>query len=130
MHTIIKLPNTTFVPYAIVATNILFIEAGSSTDKIWFYQHKVPKGQRNYYKTKPIQLSEFDGEKNWWNSRTENDSAWQVTVEDIVDKGYKIDFKNPRAKDDDENWDLKDLIKDISDNYDTLVSCVRKLNLS
>ena len=118
LHTIVKLPNTTFAPYATVATNILFLEAGSSTDKIWFYQHKVPKGQKNYSKTKPILLSEFDGEKAWWKNREENDNAWQITVADIVDKGYKIDFKNPRAKEDEDNWDPKELIKDVSDSYD------------
>ena len=35
-----------------------------------------------------------------------------------MDKGYKIDFKNPRAKEDEDNWDPKELIKDVSDSYD------------
>ena len=118
LHTIVKLPNTTFAPYATVATNILFLEAGAPTEKIWFYQHKVPKGQKNYSKTKPIQLSEFEGERAWWNNREENDNAWIVPIESIVAKGYKIDFKNPRAKDDEESWDPKELIKDIIDSYD------------
>ena len=118
LHTIVKLPNTTFAPYATVATNILSFDAGKPTDKIWFYQHKVPKGQKNYSKTKPIQLSEFDAEKAWWNNRTQNDNAWLVSIEDIIDKGYKIDFKNPIAMDEDEMWNPEDLIKDIIDSYD------------
>jgi len=118
LHTIVKLPNTTFAPYATVATNILSFDAGKPTDKIWFYQHKVPKGQKNYSKTKPIQLSEFDAEKAWWNNRTQNDNAWLVSIEDIIDKGYKIDFKNPIAMDKDEMWNPEDLIKDIIDSYD------------
>lgn len=118
LHTIVKLPNTTFAPYATVATNILFFDAGKPTDKIWFYQHKVPKVQKNYSKTKHIQLSEFDAEKAWWNNRTQNDNAWLVSIEDIIDKGYKIDFKNPIAMDEDEMWNPEDLIKDIIDSYD------------
>lgn len=118
LHTIIKLPNTTFAPYATVATNILFIEAGKPTEKIWFYQHKVPKGQKNYSKTKPIQLSEFNQEIEWWNNREENDRAWLVTLDDIANKGYKIDFKNPKALDDEESWDPQELLKDIVDSYD------------
>lgn len=118
LHTIVKLPNTTFAPYATVATNILFLEAGAPTEKIWFYQHKVPKGQKNYSKTKPIQLSEFESERAWWNNREENDNAWIVPMESIVAKGYKIDFKNPREKDDEDSWDPKELIKDIIDSYD------------
>lgn len=118
LHTIIKLPNTTFAPYATVATNILFFEAGKPTEKIWFYQHKVPKGQKNYSKTKPIQLSEFNKEIEWWNNREENDRAWLVTLDDIVNKGYKIDFKNPNSLDDEESWDPQELLKDIIDSYD------------
>ena len=118
LHTIVKLPNTTFAPYATVATNILFIEAGKPTEKIWFYQHKVPKGQKNYSKTKPIQLSEFNKEIEWWNNREVNDRAWLVTLDDIVNKGYKIDFKNPKALDDEESWDPQELLKDIVDSYD------------
>lgn len=118
LHTIIKLPNTTFAPYATVATNILFFKAGKPTEKIWFYQHKVPKGQKNYSKTKPIQLSEFNKEIEWWNNREENDRAWLVTLDDIVNKGYKIDFKNPNSPDDEESWDPQELLKDIIDSYD------------
>lgn len=118
LRTIIKLPNTTFAPYATVATNILFFEAGKPTEKIWFYQHKVPKGQKNYSKTKPIQLSEFNKEIEWWNNREENDRAWLVTLDDIVNKGYKIDFKNPNSLDDEESWDPQELLKDIIDSYD------------
>lgn len=118
LHTIVKLPNTTFAPYATVATNILFFDAGKPTDKIWFYQHKVPKGQKNYSKTKPIQFSEFTGEQKWWHNRCENENAWIVSVDEIASKGYKIDFKNPRAVDEDEAWDPVELIADVADSYD------------
>ena len=129
LHTIVKLPNTTFAPYATVATNILFLEAGAPTEKIWFYQHKVPTGQKNYSKTKPIELSEFDQEVAWWNNREENENAWIVTMKDIVDKDYKIDFKNPRATDEEEIWDPKELISNVVENFDYIGKLWREICL-
>jgi type I restriction-modification system DNA methylase subunit len=49
-----------FQPYASVATNLLFFTKGKSTQKIWYFEHKLPEGYKAYSKTKPIQLSEFD----------------------------------------------------------------------
>ncbi len=37
LHTIIRLPNSVFKPYATVATNLLFFEKGKRTEEIWFY---------------------------------------------------------------------------------------------
>ena len=120
LHTIVKLPNTTFAPYATVSTNILFFDAGAPTKEIWFFQHKVPKGQKNYSKTKPIQFSEFEKEIAWWNNRSENDYAWKVSIEEVIAKNYKIDFKNPRALEDDDDWNLDELAETINDDIEML----------
>jgi type I restriction enzyme M protein len=50
---------------------LLFFTKGESTQKIWYFEHKLPEGYKAYSKTKPIQLSEFDGLKKWWHNRTE-----------------------------------------------------------
>lgn len=118
LTTIVKLPNTTFAPYAKVATNILFIEAGHKTDEIWIYEHKVPKGQKHYSKTKPIQFSEFSNEIDWWNNRKENEYAWKVSISDIIAAGYKMDFKNPSAKDDDIEITVDEAVSEIEESYE------------
>ena len=59
LHTIIRLPQTTFFP-ATVSTNLLFFEKGNKTKDIWYYEHKLPEGQKSYSKTKPIQFNEFE----------------------------------------------------------------------
>lgn len=95
LHTIVRLPNSVFQPYASVATNLLFFTKGESTQDIWYYEHKLPEGYKAYSKTKPIQLAEFEPLKSWWVNREESDQAWQVNIETIKANGYNLDIKNP-----------------------------------
>lgn len=92
LHTIIRLPQSTFFP-ATVSTNLLFFEKGSKTQDIWYYEHKLPEGQKSYSKTKPIQFNEFQPIIDWWNNRVENDQAWKVNINDLKD--FDLDIKNP-----------------------------------
>lgn len=92
LHTIIRLPQSTFFP-ATVSTNLLFFEKGNKTEDIWYYEHKLPEGQKSYSKTKPIQFDEFQPIIDWWNDRKENELAWKVNINDI--KNWDLDIKNP-----------------------------------
>ncbi|MEO6907946.1 MAG: class I SAM-dependent DNA methyltransferase, partial [Abditibacteriaceae bacterium] len=51
LHTIIRLPNSVFQPYATVATNLLFFDKGAPTREVWYYEHRLPEGQKSYSKT-------------------------------------------------------------------------------
>ncbi|WP_445716539.1 N-6 DNA methylase [Flavobacterium sp.] len=95
LHTIIRLPNSVFQPYATVATNLLFFTKGTPTKEVWYYEHRLPEGQKAYNKTKPIQAKEFEPIKTWWNDRKESDIAWKVDVQTIIDRNYDLDIKNP-----------------------------------
>lgn len=92
LHTIIRLPQSTFFP-ATVSTNLLFFEKGNKTKDIWYYEHKLPENQKSYSKTKPIQFNEFEPLIKWWNNRKENDQAWKVNIKDLKD--WDLDIKNP-----------------------------------
>jgi len=96
VHTIVRLPQSTFHP-ATVSTNLLFFEKGSPTKDIWYYEHRLPEGQKSYSKTKPIQFDEFAAMVNWWSQREENELAWRVNVQDLK-RGLDLDVKNPSAK--------------------------------
>jgi len=98
LHTIIRLPNSVFQPYATVATNLLFFVKGSPTKEVWYYEHRLPEGQKSYSKTKPIRIEEFNPIKDWWNKRRENEIAWKVDIKTIVDRGYDLDIKNPNKQ--------------------------------
>ncbi len=95
LHTIIRMPQSTFFPAA-VSTNLLFFEKGSKTKDIWYYEHKLPEGQKSYSKTKPIQFNEFQPIIDWWDKRKESDVAWKVNVEDL--KNWDLDIKNPNQE--------------------------------
>ncbi|ABE54521.1 N-6 DNA methylase [Shewanella denitrificans OS217] len=104
LHTIVRLPNGVFNPYTGIKTNILFFTKGTPTKDIWFYEHPYPAGVKNYNKTKPMKFEEFETELSWWGdeadgfaSRVENEQAWKVSIEDIINRNYNLDIKNPHV---------------------------------
>lgn len=97
LHTIVRLPNGVFNPYTGIKTNLLFFEKGTPTKEVWYYEHPYPEGYKSYSKTKPMKIEEFDAEKAWWNDRKENEHAWRVSVEEIAEKNYNLDIKNPNT---------------------------------
>ncbi|QOY53502.1 N-6 DNA methylase [Candidatus Sulfurimonas baltica] len=101
LHTIIRLPSTAFFP-ATVSTNLLFFTKGTPTKEIWYYEHKLPEGQKAYSKTKPIKLSEFDTIKEWWSNREENEQAWKVGIQTIEDNGFNLDIRNPHKEEEED----------------------------
>jgi type I restriction enzyme M protein len=106
LHTIIRLPNSVFRPYASIGTNLLFFEKGEPTKDIWFYEHQLPEGQKAYSMTKPIRVEHLQGCVDWWGGakregRQETPQAWRVTAEDVKARGYNLDIKNPHAAADD-----------------------------
>ena len=106
LHTIVRLPNSVFRPYASVGTNLLFFEKGEPTRDIWFYEHLVPEGQKAYSMTRPIRLEYLQGCIDWWGGasregRKGTERAWKVTVEEVKGWGYNLDVKNPHTQDDD-----------------------------
>jgi type I restriction enzyme M protein len=95
LHTIIRLPNSVFQPYATVATNLLFFDKGQPTKEVWYFEHRLPEGQKSYSKTKTIRLEEFNPIKAWWENRQESELSWQVDIQTIIERGYDLDIKNP-----------------------------------
>lgn len=118
LHTIIRLPNSVFAPYATVATNLLFFTKGQPTKEIWYYEHRLPEEQKSYSKTKPIQVKEFEPIKQWWNNRTESDIAWKVSIQDIKSKNYDLDIKNPTEKEEEHKYTTEELIQKLENSFD------------
>jgi type I restriction enzyme M protein len=104
LHTIVRLPNSVFKPYASIGTNLLFFEKGEPTRDIWFYEHRVPEGQKAYSMTKPIRLEHLKPCADWWGGpdrkgRQETEVAWRVSAETVKASGYNLDIKNPHVVD-------------------------------
>jgi type I restriction enzyme M protein len=134
LHTIVRLPNSVFQPYASVATNLLFFTKGEPTKEIWYWEHQLLDGVKSYSKTKPIQSAEFDSLKEWWNDRDRRDakscvSTWKVSIDTLAANGYNLDIKNPHVKevtDTNTSTELLVLLHHSFQKSDNLLQTLRK----
>ena len=101
LHTIVRLPNSVFKPYASIGTNLLFFEKGTPTQEIWYYEHRVPADQKAYSMTKPIRFEHLQPCMDWWDKRGPNEVAWKVSISDIKLRNYNLDIKNPHSVEED-----------------------------
>jgi type I restriction enzyme M protein len=118
LHTIVRLPNSVFKPYASIGTNLLFFEKGRPTKEIWYYEHRVPAEQKAYSMTKPIRLEHLQACADWWGGaertgRVESEVAWKVTAEEVKARGYNLDWKNPHTVADD-HGDPQELLEQLN----------------
>ena len=127
LHTIIRLPNSVFQPYASVATNLLFFTKGEKTKEIWYYEHKLPEGYKAYSKTKTIQFSEFDNLKKWWGNREENEQSWKIDFETIKNSGYNLDIKNPHQPEKEKTYSSNELLEKLHNSFAISDELLKKL---
>ena len=120
LHTIVRLPNGVFAPYTPIPTNLLFFDRTGPTKSVWFYEHPITDGRKNYTKKRPLRLEELKPLLDWWHNREENDQAWEIAVSDILrydeDGGLvscNLDLSNPNANVDIETRSPKELVADI-----------------
>ena len=104
LHTIVRLPNGVFNPYTGIKTNLLFFTKGKPTEQVWYYEHPYPEGVKSYNKTKPMRFEEFQNEIEWWGeeadgfkSRQQTEQAWPVSIDEIKQRNYNLDIKNPHV---------------------------------
>ena len=114
LHTVVRLPNGVFSPYTGIKTNLLFFEKGTPTKQVWFFEHPYPPGYKSYSKSKPLTISEFEREKKWWNNRRQNEYAWKVSLAEIKERNYNLDFKNPHVVET-EQGDPEELLREYEE---------------
>jgi type I restriction enzyme M protein len=127
LHTVVRLPNGVFAPYTMIATNVLFFDRSSSTQVIWFYDLGMHDGRKNYTKTQPLQFEEFDPLFQWWHRRVENDRAWRVPVERVIEGRYNLDLRNPRGPADLEHLAPSQLIANVLDRQGKIVAILKEI---
>jgi type I restriction enzyme M protein len=113
LHTIVRLPNGVFAPYTSIPTNILFFDRSGPTKDVWYYEHALPEGRKNYTKTQPIQFEEFAPLKAWWGQREENERAWKVPAVELLANNCNLDRKNPRGREDITHLPPEQLVESI-----------------
>ena len=99
LHTIVRLPNGVFSPYTSIPTNILFFDRSGPTHDVWYYEHPLPEGRKNYTKTAPTRFEDFAECQAWWRKREDTDRAWKIPASELLATGCNLDQKNPARKD-------------------------------
>lgn len=135
LHTIVRLPNGVFNPYAGIRTNLLFFEKSTKgTKEIWYFEHPLPIGYKSYNKTKPIRIEEFDLEKEWWDNREDpkfTQYCWKIKIDEITKRNYNLDIANPNSIDETKNMTSKQIIdlieKSMTENIRILEQIKREL---
>jgi len=113
LHTIVRLPNGVFAPYTSIPTNLLFFDRTGATKEIWYYEHPLPEGRKQYTKTAPLQFEEFAPCLEWWSKRKGNERAWKVAAKDVLANNCNLDLKNPRAAQNLEHLPPEQLVESI-----------------
>jgi len=129
LHTIVRLPNSVFQPYASVATNLLFFTKGKPTKEIWYWEHQLMEGVKAYSKTKPIHKSEFQSLKDWWGQREESEQAWRVSFAELEKTGFNLDVKNPHVTEQERSYSSVELLGMLHDSFrksDELLDTLKK----
>ncbi|MCK5149708.1 N-6 DNA methylase [Candidatus Pacearchaeota archaeon] len=127
LHTIVRLPNGVFNPYTGIRTNLLFFEKGKPTKEIWYFEHPLPEGYKTYNKGKPIQIKEFDLEKQWWENRKENKYAWKVSINEIQKRTYNLDINNPNGKEEEEILSSKEILEKLEESMGKSKELIEKI---
>jgi type I restriction enzyme M protein len=113
LHTIIRLPPGVFQPYAGVNTNLVFFTKGQSTKEVWYYQMPLPAGLKQYTKNRGITDAEFEPIAKWFQNKKASDNAWKVSIKEIQERNYNLDFKNPKGAEEEDELSSEDLVKKI-----------------
>jgi type I restriction enzyme M protein len=134
LHSIVRLPKGVFAPYTDIETNLLFFQRPGPTKEIWYYEHPLPEGRKNYTKTKPLRFEEFAETLQWWRKREENGHAWKVSVNDVLkyDESRSIasanlDIKNPRTRDDFAHRPPERLVEEIITREQRIVEIMAEI---
>jgi type I restriction enzyme M protein len=128
VHTIVRLPQSVFAPYASVSTNLIFFEKGKKTKDIWYYEHTLPEGAKAYNKTKPIKIEEFNAIKKWWKKREESEVCWKVSIDTIIERNYDLDIKNPNKVIEEVIYDKEEIIRNLENTFKESILLLNKLN--
>ena len=100
LHTVVRLPFGVFEPYTPIKTNVLFFDRQGTTKDVWFYEVPIVDGRKKYTKTRPLAFEELSDCLAWWGDREEGPSAWRVAREEIAERDFNLDFRNPTVEED------------------------------
>lgn len=110
VHTILKLPSGTFIPYANVQAVVVFVQKGKPTSSIWYYDART-NVEGITKRGRPLTDSHFEDfiksygeDPNGLESRKiENERFKRFDIDTIESRGFNLDIswlENTKGKDD------------------------------
>ncbi len=137
VHTILRLPRGTFVPYANAQANVVFFQKGRLTEKVWIYdcRSNIPACTKKDRPLTPEMFADFErcyGDNPNGSAAREDQGAdgrfRAFHIEEIKERGYKLDLK--WLKDDalDDPNDLPEPADLIAEAVSELEAVVDELN--
>jgi type I restriction enzyme M protein len=141
VHTILRLPRGTFVPYANAQANVVFLQKGRPTEKVWIYdcRSNIPGCTKKDRPLTPEMFVDFEkcyGKDPNGTSKREDQGPEgrfrSFSMSDIKERGYKLDIK--WLKDDtlDDPNDLPeptDLIAEAASELEAVVDELNEITL-
>jgi len=142
VHTIVRLPQGVFNPYAGVNTNLIFFtkvgppstSSGQATKEIWYYQLPLPEGVKQYTKNRGITHEEFDLARRSLGVggtgpkvRKENKNMWKVSIKQIQERNYNMDFKNPNGKSATVHKSPEELVREIEEKEEKIADILGEI---
>ena len=71
----------------------------------------------------------MEGVKTWWNNRDNGDeNAYVITKDEVVAKGYNLDFKNPNKIVEEHNFTLEELLLSMTEKSKNISSLLEKIS--
>ncbi|XIF19904.1 MAG: SAM-dependent DNA methyltransferase [Acetilactobacillus jinshanensis] len=94
---IVRLPKGVFQPYTSINTNVVFFDNTYSTKKTWFYRIDLPKGMKQFTKTRPITRQSFSKVNKWLKNPKPitihgNKKAEQIPIQQIKKRKYDLSY--------------------------------------
>lgn len=134
LHTVVRLPEGVFAPYTDIPTNLIFFDTTGPTREIWYYEQPRPEGRKKYSKTAPLTYEEFADCLAWWKNREENERAWKVEAEGLIqrdDQGRVIacnlDIKNPHSGEVEDHRKPQEIVEAIIERERTILSLMDEI---
>jgi len=65
--------------------------------------------------------------KKWWGNRKSNGNAWRVSIKEIQERNYNLDFKNPNGKSAAVHKSPEELVREIEGKEGEIAQILKEI---
>lgn len=134
LRCVVRLPKGVFSPYTDIASNLLIFDHDGPTTDIWYYEHPLPVGRKQYVKTRPLKKDELEPLLTWWSDPRPTDQAWMVPVSDLLVydaegslMSCNLDVRNPSRPLSDADVPIPDVMTALAQRHEEIAATLRDI---